>query len=47
MTRLVPDRRPFHTPLERMAILELRAARDWSAQQTADRFLLTPTTVAA
>jgi DNA-binding transcriptional regulator YiaG len=47
MTRLPAHRRPFYTPLERMAILELRAARGWSAQQTADRFQLTLNTVAA
>ena len=47
MARLHPHRRPFYTPLERMAILEMRAARGWSAQQTADRFFLTLTTVAA
>ena len=39
MARLAPHRRPFYTPLERMAILEIRSARGWSAQQTADRFL--------
>jgi transposase InsO family protein len=47
MARLPAHRRPFYTPLERMAILELRAARGWSARQTADRFLLTLNTVAA
>jgi len=47
MARLHPHRRPFYTPLERMAILEIRAARGWSAQQTADHFFLTLTTVAA
>jgi hypothetical protein len=47
MTRLHPHRRPFYTPLERMAILEMRAARGWSAGQTADRFVLTLTTVGA
>jgi len=46
-TRLHPHRRPFYTLLERMAILEMRAVRGWSAQQTADRFFLTLTTVAA
>ncbi len=30
MTRVPPHRRPHYTPLERMAILELRAARGWS-----------------
>jgi transcriptional regulator with XRE-family HTH domain len=47
MARLHPHRRPFYTPLERMAILEMRAARGWSARQTADRFLLSLATVAA
>jgi transcriptional regulator with XRE-family HTH domain len=30
-----------------MAILELRAARGWSASQTADSFLVTPATIAS
>ncbi len=47
MQRVPPHRRPHYTPLERMAILELRAARGWSARQTAERLLITPTTVAA
>ena len=47
MARLHPHRRPFYTPVERMAILEMRAGRGWSAQQTADRFFLTLTTVGA
>ena len=47
MTRVPPHRRPHYTPLERMAILELRAARGWSALQTAERLLITPTTVAS
>ena len=42
MTRVPPHRRPHYTPLERMAILELRAARGWSARQTAERLLITP-----
>ncbi len=32
MTRVPPHRRPHYTPLERMAILELRAAWGWSAR---------------
>lgn len=32
---------------ERMAILELRAARGWSLEQAADAFLLTAPTVAS
>jgi len=34
-------------PLERMAILEPRAARGWSLKQTADTFLVTPATIAS
>jgi hypothetical protein len=30
-----------------MAILEFRAARAWSAQRTADAFLVTPATIAS
>ena len=41
MSRVPPHRRPHYVPLERMAILELRAARGWSARQAADRFLVT------
>lgn len=29
-----PQRRPHHPPRERMSILELRAARSWSVQQS-------------
>ena len=47
MERVPPHRRPHYTPLERMAILELRAARGWSARQTAERLHLTVTTVGA
>ena len=46
MGRIPPQRRPHYSPLERMAILELRAARGWSLKQTAAAFLLTPETVA-
>ena len=47
MERVPPHQRPHYTPVERMAILELRAARSWSAWQTAERLLITPTTVGA
>ncbi len=33
MERVPAHRRPHYVPLERMAILELRAARGWSARQ--------------
>ncbi len=45
MERVPPHRRPHYVPLERMAILELRAARGWSARQAADRFHVSATTL--
>jgi hypothetical protein len=47
MARIPAQRRPHHPSTERLAILELRAARGWSLSQTADRLLVTPVTVAA
>ena len=45
---LVPgQRRPHYPPIERLAILELRAARGWSQAETARRLLVTPLTVAS
>jgi predicted RNA polymerase sigma factor len=41
------QRRPHYPPIERMAILELRAARGWTLTQTARRFLVTPATIAS
>ncbi|MDH3672994.1 MAG: DDE-type integrase/transposase/recombinase, partial [Gammaproteobacteria bacterium] len=41
------QRRPHYPAVERMSILELRAARGWSLQQTADTFLVTATTIAS
>ena len=46
MKRVDPQKRPHYLPAERMAILELRAARAWSVQRTAEAFLVTATTVA-
>ena len=44
----IPARsRPHYVPTERMAILELKAARGWSLRQTADKFLVTPATIAS
>jgi putative transposase len=45
MVQIAPQRRPHYGPLERMAILELCAARGWPLKQTADTFLVTPATV--
>ncbi len=47
MQRIDPQKRPHFAPTERMSILELRAARAWSLQQTADVFLVTATTIAS
>ena len=47
MERVPAQRRPHYPPIERLAILELRAARGWSQAQTARRLLVTPLTVAS
>ena len=47
MERIAPHRRPHYPPTERMAILELRAARGWSLEQTARTFQVTATTIAS
>ena len=47
MLRIPAQRRPHYPPTERLAILELRAARGWSSAQTAERLLVTPATVAS
>jgi putative transposase len=45
MHQMAPARRPHYPPTERMAILELRAARAWSLEQTARTFLITADTI--
>lgn len=47
MELIPPHRRPFYPPTQRMAILELKAARGWSLEQTANALLVTPATVAS
>ena len=47
MRRIDPHRRPHYLPSERMAILELEAARGWSLEQTAMAFLVTAATIAS
>jgi transposase InsO family protein len=47
MERVPAQRRPHYPPIERLAILELRAARAWSLAQTARRLLVTPLTIAS
>jgi hypothetical protein len=47
MAILPPHRRPYYPPRDRLAILELRAARGWSLEQTAESFLVCPKTIAS
>ena len=47
LAKIDPRHRPFYPPTERMAILELKAARGWSLAQTARAFLVEPETIAA
>ncbi len=47
MQRIPAQRRPHYPPFERLAILELRAARGWTLSQTARQLLVTPATVAS
>ena len=47
MAKISPHRRPYYSPIERMAILEVKAARGWSQAQTARRFLVESTTIAS
>ena len=45
LARLPARERPHFPPAERLALLELRAARGWSARQAAARFHLSPGTL--
>lgn len=47
MLRVPAHHRPRYSPMERLAILELRAARGWSLAETARRILVTTATVAS
>ena len=47
MARVDPPRRPHYRPVDRLAILELRAARGWTAIQTAGRFLVQQPTISS
>ena len=44
MGRVKPRRRPHYRGVERLAILELKAASGWSKAQAAERLLLRPAT---
>jgi transposase InsO family protein len=45
MARIAPKRRPQYSPVERMAIMELRAMRGWSNAETARRFFVSDDTI--
>ena len=47
MTMIDPHRRTQYRRTERMAILELKAARGWSQVKKSRRFLVEPTTIAS
>jgi len=47
MASIPAHHRPFYRPMERLAKLELKAARDWSLEQTAKRFFVCPKTIAS
>ena len=42
MAKISSRHRPYYRPTERMAILELKAARAWTLAQTAKAFLVEP-----
>jgi transposase InsO family protein len=46
LAKIDPRRRPHYPPAERLAILQLRAARHWSTRKTAHVFLVEPATIA-
>jgi len=45
MARIAPQRRPQYLPVERMAIVELRAMRGWSKVETARRLFVSDDTI--
>ena len=47
MKRVPPQRRPQHTAVDRMAILELRAIRGWNKTETARHFHVSDDTIRA
>src|SRR2546422_800081 len=47
MQHIEAQKRPHYPPTARLAILELRAARNWSLAQAARIFLVTPVTIAS
>jgi len=47
LARIPARHRPHYPPVERLAILSLKAARSWNLAQAAQQFLLEPATIAS
>jgi hypothetical protein len=47
MARIPSRRRPRYSPVDRLAILQLKASRGWNERQTAGAFLISAATVAS
>ena len=47
MEKIHPKNRPYYTPYERMAILELKAIHGWNNRQTANVFQVKPDTISS
>ena len=45
MARIPARHRPHYAPVDRLAILQLKASRAWNERQTARAFLISPATV--
>ena len=47
LARIPPPNRPHYPPVERLAVLALKAARGWTTTQAAERFGVVPATIAS
>jgi transposase InsO family protein len=47
LARVPPPNRPHYPPVERLAVLGLKAARGWTTAQAAERFGVVPATIAS
>lgn len=45
MAHILPENRPHYPPVERLAILALKASRGWNKAQAARAFIVTPETI--
>lgn len=46
LARMSPRKRPFYTPTERLRVLELRALRGWTRDETEEHLLVSSATLA-